>query len=738
VPTPPPRRLDPSEAFQSALSLHRQGRLAEAERLYRSVLAVAPAHFGALHHLGVVQAQQGKLDDAIRLLRRALSKNPNSVEVLSDLGVTFESAKRYSEAIPCYEKALALRPDYAGAAFNLGNALQATGRHQEAIARFETALALRPDHAEARNNLGQSLHALDRHAEAIAQFEAALAFKPGYGEAHNNLGVALNAAGRLAEAVSHFNEALAASPGFAEAHSNLGDVLCVLGRNEEAVAHCEQALNLKPGHTEAYNNLGNALSGLGRFQEAIASYRRAIDIDPLQGNAQSGHLMLKRRVCDWTTYGEDRDGLIKALGSGAKRVSPFALVASIDDPALHLQGARQQVRDWRLDRLNDLSGEVQRPHERLRLAYLSADFREHAVAHVTAELFELHDRRQFEVIAFSFGPNDGSDVRRRLERGFDRFRDVRGSSDLDIAREMKALEIDLAIDLMGFTRDCRPAILAHRPAPIQVNFLGYPGTMGADFIDYIIVDPYVVPPECHQDFAERLVELPDCYQPNDRKRSIDDLTPSRADCGLPERGFVFACFNNTYKITPPVFDVWMRLLRAIPDSVLWLLGDNEWATRNLRSEAAAREVDPGRLIFAERRPLPAHLVRHRLAGLFLDTLPYNAHVTASDALWAGLPVLTCSGRSFAARVAGSLLHAIGLPDLVTATLDEYEGLALRLARDPGLLGAIRERLAKNRLTTPLFDSDRFRRHLEHAYREMWACRQRGEPPRSFAVPSLSA
>jgi predicted O-linked N-acetylglucosamine transferase (SPINDLY family) len=324
-----------------------------------------------------------------------------------------------------------------------------------------------------------------------------------------------------------------------------------------------------------------------------------------------------------------------------------------------------------------------------------------------------------------------------MMRAFDEFFDVRFASDLEVARLIRSHEIDVAVDLSGFTDGCRPAILAYRPAPIQVNYLGYVGTMGADFIDYIFADPVLVPANQQAFFAEKLVHLPDCYLPSDTTRRIEDTGAPRSAYGLPESGFVFACFNNSHKITPPIFDIWMRLLRSIPGAVLWLRADNRWAIENLGREAEARGVSADRLIAAERCPLPEHLARQRLADLFLDTLPYTAHSTAVDALWAGLPVLTCTGRSYAARSAASLLHAIELPDLVTSTLDEYEALALKLARDPEFLSGLRNRVARNRSTTPLFDMARLCRHLEHAYREMWARWQRGELPGAFAVSAMA-
>jgi predicted O-linked N-acetylglucosamine transferase (SPINDLY family) len=374
---------------------------------------------------------------------------------------------------------------------------------------------------------------------------------------------------------------------------------------------------------------------------------------------------------------------------------------------------------------------------RIRLAYLSADFRHHATAYLVAELFELHDRDRFEVIGISFGADDRSEVRARLVRAFDRFHDVSSTSDREVASLMQELEVDIAVDLKGHTEGARLPILAARPAPLQVSYLGYPSTMGADFIDYVVADQVVLPLDQQPFYPEKIVHLPECYQVNDSKRRIASRIPARRELGLPEDAFVFCCFNNNWKINAAMFDIWMRLLRAVDGSVLWLFRSNDLATANLRAEAKARGIDPARLVFAPFLDLPDHLARLKRADLFLDTLPCNAHTTASDSLWAGLPVLTCVGHTFAGRVAASLLNCVGLPELVTNDLDEYEALALRLARDPPLLQSIRRRLEQNRLSAPLFDTDRFRRHIEAAYTTMWEMHRRGESPRSFRVEPIA-
>jgi predicted O-linked N-acetylglucosamine transferase (SPINDLY family) len=367
---------------------------------------------------------------------------------------------------------------------------------------------------------------------------------------------------------------------------------------------------------------------------------------------------------------------------------------------------------------------------------VSANFRNHPSAYLSAELFELHDRKRFEVIGVSLGYAENSEIRARLVKAFDEFHDIRLASDRDAAKLLNDRHVDIAIDMNGYQRDTRQGIFAHRPAPVQVSYLGFPATMGADFIDYIIADAIVLPSEHQQFYTERIVHLPDCYQVNDRKRKIAESTPTRREMGLPEHAFVFCCFNNNWKITPIVFDVWMRLLHRVEGSVLWLLWDNEGAERNLRKDAQRRGIDPSRLMFARRLPLDVHLARHRLADLFLDTLPCNAHTTASDALWVGLPVLTCKGEAFAGRVAASLLHAVGIPELITSSLEDYQALALKLARDPALLAEIKAKLVHHRDTCPLFNTVRVTRHIEAAYTTMWETWQRGEAPKSFSVEPI--
>ena len=641
----------------------------------------------------------------------------------------------YAAAIPLLRRALNIAPRDPRLRFDLAVALQETGQLNDAILQYGKALESEPRLAEAHNNIGLALQAQGRFEEAATAHQRALSVHPAYPGAHNNHGCALLGSGRPSAAASAFEAAISLAPDYAEAHRNLGTALTRLRRLQAAIACCDKALSLKPGYAAAHYSRAAALRAAGRIEEATVSFRQAVAVEPRDAATLCELVDYLRMQCDWRGLADLEARLIAEAQAGAT-VLPFPLLSVADDPALHRDCAQRYARAAGRG-TQALASPVRRERERIRLGYLSADFGEHPVARLVAELFELHDRDRFEVIGYSIGERPDSALRRRIMAAFDRFTDLRELSDADAAQLIAADGIDILLDLTGHTSHARLRILSSRPAPIQVNYPGYPGTMGAEFIDYIIVDRFVVPAQHEPFFTERLVHLPYCYQPNDSKRprpADSPSVPSRASCGLPERGFVFCCFNATYKLAPVTFDIWMRLLDAVPDSVLWLLDLFGCEKDNLRREAAARGMTPGRLIFAPRVGQAEHLARHALADLFLDTLPYNAHTTASDALWCGVPVVTCAGRSFASRVAGSLLHAVGLPELVTHSLEEYEATALRLARSPDELTDLRRRLESNRTTAPLFDSVRYTRAIERAFRQIWRIHAAGEAPRSFAVP----
>jgi protein O-GlcNAc transferase len=708
------------------------GRLEEAVASYRQAAALDPDHPEMHYNLGKTLQLQNRLDDAVSSYRRALAINPNYVEAHVNIGVAFESLGRLDDAISSYRRALALSPDCHDAYYNLGNVQKASKRYDEAVESHRQAIRLRPDFVEAHNNLGNLLKETGRLEEATTSFQRAVALAPDWPLAHNGLGNALLPQYRIIEAVASYRRAIALKPDLVEAHNNLGIALHVQGRLDEAAASFLRALALEPGFAMAHFNLALVKNVQEKLSEAIACLNRTLALDPANAEALVTWFGLRQRICDWSGHREDEPRVRTALAREPTLSTAFNMLALSSTPQEQFDCARGVAAKIAFPTL--LPRLRQRTGEPIRLGYLSADFRRHPVAHLIAELIERHDRRRFEVVGYSCGPGDESAMRARFTASLDRFVDIGRMPHRQAAELIHADAADILIDLSGYTGHGRPAILACRPAPIQVSYLGYPGTMGADFIDYIIVDRVLVPPDQQPFYAERLVHLPHCYQPSDTRREIAEPVPSRAECGLPEAGFVFCSFNNTYKITPTIFNIWMELLREVPGSALWLAESNSLVKDNLRREAVSRGVDAERLVFAPPVPLSDYLARLRLADLFLDTLPYNAGATANDALWVGLPVLTCAGGTYVGRMAGALLTAIRLPELITTSLEDYAALALRLATEPDRLAAVRQKLCRNRSTTPLFDMAQFTADIETAYTRMWEIWRAGGPPAAFSVP----
>jgi predicted O-linked N-acetylglucosamine transferase (SPINDLY family) len=622
-------------------------------------------------------------------------------------------AGRYVEALSAFEIALAARPGEAEALFGRATALKLMGRMEEARAGYDAVLEKMPGAPGALNNRGEVLIGLNQPEAALADFDRALARKPDFPPALLGRGIALQRLHRSNDALACFERACALWPDSPDVFFHRGLVLAQMGYSQEALLDYDRTIALQPDSAAAINNRSVTLIALRRFAEAAKGYAMLDRLVP--GNAQSlnGLATAAMHACDWTLRQEFSEKIAVAIRAGHREIQPGTTLGYLADPALLLACAKNQMKG-----LSSPPLWTHKPFsaEKIKLAYCSADFNSHATSRLMAGLFEMHDRKRFEVIGVSFGLDDASPMRGRVVKAFDQFHDVRSKSERGIAALIAGLGVDIAIDLKGLTADSRPGIFALRPAPVQVNYLGYPGTMGADFMDAIIADPVVLPMEQQAFYTERIVHLPDCYQVNDASRVVTPA-PTRAKAGLPG-GFVFCCFNNNWKIAPPVFDIWMRLLLAVPGSVLWLLQDSDEAAANLRREAAARGVAQERLIVAPRVSPEEHLARHRLADLFLDTLPYNAHTGASDALWVGVPLVTLKGESFHGRVAASILSAIGLPELITENPADYERLALALASDGARLAALREKLGANRKTAPLFDTARFTRNLEAAYEMM--------------------
>jgi predicted O-linked N-acetylglucosamine transferase (SPINDLY family) len=719
--------------FADAVSSLQGGKLPEAEQAFRKVLKKQPDHPGALNLLGVLLTKLGRFAEAEPYIRHATKVTAGSDATFYNHGLVLKSLDRPLEALDAFSRALALNAQVAETWNNRGTVLNGLGRYDEAISDFDRAIALKPGYAEAFCNKGKPLVQGRRYADALAAFDTALKLDPGLAEAWQGRGDALAVLGRHDDAIAAFAKATALKPDYAEAYCNAGRSLAQLGRHDDALAAFDAALKQRPGLAEAWKGRGTLLAGVRRYDEAIVAFEAALKADSDIEYVLGDLLHAKAHICDWNGMTEGWSKVIHALQGGARVSSPFALLATPASAADQMTCSVIYATDrfppgqtplWRGERTS---------HDRLRLAYLSGDFRDHAFPHLAAAMWERHDRTHFETVAISYGVDDGSAMRARLTRAFEHFIDVRHKSDPDIARLIREMEIDIAVDLTGYTAGMRANVLVQRPAPLQLSYVGYPGTMGAEFIDYIVADPVVIPPEHQRFYTEQIAYLPPSYLVTDGSHRIADVTPTRAQAGLPEHGFVFCSFNNSFKITPDIFDVWMRLLRAVDGSVLWLLAANASGVENLRSEAAARGVAPDRLVFAPRIAVAEHLARHRLADLFLDTIYYGAHTTASDALFAGLPVLTCLGSTFTGRVAASLLNAVGLPELIASSLAEYEAMAIGLARNRERLAALQAKLRRQRLSFPLFDTESFTRRLEAAYQTMWERHQRGEPPRTFSV-----
>jgi protein O-GlcNAc transferase len=730
--------VDSKALLLRAVACHQAGRLGEAEEMYKRVLATHPRHFDSLHLLGLIHYQHGAYAEAVDHIDRALAVKPEVSVAHNSRAAALNGLRRFAEAVASCDRSIALDPHNAEAFCNRGHALVELQRCEEALASCERAIALKPDMPEAFNNRGNALKALKQFDQALASYERAIALNPNYAESFNNCANVLIGLKRFDEALERCQRAIAVRQDLAEAFYNRGIALHELKRHEQALASYEQAIALRPDYAEAFVNRGTVLLDLNCHDQARESYALAMKLAPHHDYLAGMHLHAKMLVCDWANFAPICAELDAAVAAGAFSALPFHLLSCSSDAGLQLVCARRFVQDRRPAAAPLWRGE-RYAHKRIRLAYLSADFGDHPVSILTAGLFERHDRSRFETTAISFGLNGPSPMRKRLASAFGSFVDASTLSDHEVAQFMREREIDIAVDLSGFTHGSRPGVLAIRAAPVQVNYLGYAGTTGGLYWDYILADRFVIPRESRHHYAEEVVDLPDCFMVNDADRPISNRVPSRAQAGLPERGFVFCCFNNAYKITPGVFDVWMRLLRKVEGSVLWLAAGNTSAADNLRREAEARGIAAERLIFAPKVSLNEdHLARLRLADLVLDTLPYNAHATAADALWAGVPVLACSGATFASRVSGSLLRAVGLPELITGSLADYEVLALHLAQKPALLSQLRQRLGRNGASCPLFDTDRFARHIETAFTRMWERAQRGEGPSSFSVEAISS
>ncbi len=757
VPNPPSASVQADAWANRGIALGNLGRFAEAVAAFESALAIAPNHAFARNGraaagaalaeqtaetapkpdvaAGLTAAAAGDFAAALAAFDRAIAANPANAAAIANRGAALADLGRTAEALAAYSRALELTPhgspEHAIAQAGAGRALVALSRPAEAIPALEAVRAAGRADSALLHALGGALEAEHRYAEASAAYAEALVLDPALAAAHYGRANALRAMGDPAAALAAIDRALALEPATGRSHNLRGIVLKQLGYREEALAAFDRTIALTPADTNAHCNRSELLRELDRLDEAHAAMATAAASADAPPHAAGQLLHLAMHLSDWRDHAAQVASLAAAVTAGTSGPLPFPLLALLDDPAVHRAAAASQLARLHPEPVPPLPPNP--PGKRLRIGYFSADLFAHATMFLLADVLEAHDREQFEIVLFSYGPPTDDPWHCRAKAAADRFINVREMSDQAVAQLARTLQIDIAVDLKGLTGDARQGIFAARAAPLQVNWLGYPGTMPTPFIDYLVADPHLIPPAERAHFAEAVITLPDTYQPNCRIGPEPATLPSRNEHGLPETGFVFCCFNQNYKILPPLFGCWMRMLAAVPGSVLWLWVQQETARTNLQREAAALGIDPARLVFAALAPREEHLARLHCADLFLDTAPYGAHTSASDALRAGVPLLTCPGRSFASRVGASLLHAAGLPELVAIDMAEYERLAIALAVDPATLTSLRARLA-HRAEAPLFAPDRFARNLEAAWRAIDARARSGLAPADIVIP----
>ncbi len=644
--------------------------------------------------------KKGDLPGAEKLLKRALKAHPNNAGALHMLGAILAIRKDWNGAIRNFKKVIAIEPNHSHAQLSLAKAISIAMNDLDAIPYYQKATTLAPGNSEAWFSYGSALNNLNRYNDALACYDKALHINPKNSTVWANRAITLTA-------MQHFDQALAS-------HKN--------------------AIELGNSNALIWDNYATTFKLMARYDEALSAYKKALEIDPHITYTYGNWLHTKMMLCDWSDLDQAFEHLADQI-EGSKNITlPFIALSTPISAQIQLKCAELFVNDTARDQPNRVLFSRESNSDRITLGYFSADFHNHATTSLMAELFEKHDKSRFKLIALSFGPDRQDEMRQRVAAAFDLFVDVGSKTDIEVAALSRSLHVDIAIDLKGFTEENRVGIFAHHAAPIQVSYLGFPGTMGAPYIDYLIADHTLIDDSTKDSFAEKIIYLPHSYQVNDRSRKISDRRHTRAEHGLPESGFIFCCFNNSYKIVPEVFDIWMRLLLKVPGSVLWLLAGNDTAVMHLKMEAEKRGVAGVRLIFAARTELPEHLARQRLADLFLDTFYYNAHTSASDALWTGLPVLTLSGETFASRVCASLLTAIGLPEMITTTREEYESLAYELAQ-PDELSNIRSKLADNLSTFPLFNTSLFTKHIESAYSQIFERHLLKLPPDDIKIQS---
>ena len=689
--------------LQQAIQFINVSNLLLAEEKCKKALEMDPINFDCLSILGAIKGMQGNTQESIQYLVAATAIKKNDFGLQFNLAKSYMDIAEYSKSLPHHRKAISLNPEYPDALINYAKALKEVGQTQESLACYEKALALNSQDYEAWMYKGLILNSLREYDGAINAYDICIQIQPTYWRAF------------LSKA----------------------DTLHELKRYDEALICLDKAISIEPNYAEGWSNKAATLTELKRYDEALFDFEKALKLKPSIDWLLGNIVHAKMQTCNWDHLDENLINLEKQIQSGRKASFSFALLSLFDNPTLHKQAAEIYI-NTKYPPNDELGDILKTPKkEKIRIGYYSADFKNHPVSMLMAELFELHDKSRFETYAFSLGADDESQLRQRLTKSFSQFIDVQAMSDRDIAELSRKLGIDIAVDLGGLTQNARTGLFAYRSAPIQVNYLGYPGTLGANYIDYLIADKNLIPVDSQKFYAEKIVYLPHTYMVDDSTRIVSNRQFSKKEFGLPEDTFIFCCFNNAYKFNPQVISSWAKILKEVDESVLWISENNNTFKENLLAQFQKHNIERSRVIFASRiEPPEDHLARYVLADLFLDTQPYNAHTTAVDSLKAGVPVITLVGQSFACRVAASLLHAIELPELITTTQSEYENLAVNLAKNPNKLSAIKNKLVNKRSSSALFNTSLFTKHIESAYIQMYERHQGNLLPDHIFVNSF--
>ena len=704
-------------------------------RKYDKAIELNPKYSEAYNNLGITFQELGEPEKALENFEKALSLKPEKVEIINVIISILNEVNDPKISIEYYQKIIKNSPEQYLAHFNLGTVHQELGQTDDAINSYKQAIKLHPEFSDAFLNLGIIFEETDKLDEALKNLERANEIDTDNPLILNNLGITLEGLDRKEDAIIHFEKAIEIDPDDPGTYYNLGITLRESNK-DYAIKNFEKAIEIDPKNGELYSQIGSLHFQAKHHNKALLNLDKAFSINPDIDFLIGNRLYTKMQLALWDDFHEQVNIIANKIDNNVNAVTPFSLMALIDDPQIQFNATKNYANFNFPRNANSLPIKPYINHKKIRIGYFSADFHNHPTMHLMAELFELHDKEKFEIIAFSFGPNQKDQWRERVLKSFDEFIDVRMKSDSEISSLSREMEIDIAVNLGGYTQDSRTNVFANLAAPIQVNFLGFPGTMAADYIDYIVADHIVIPTENESYFSEKIVYMPETYQINMSKRDVSNKPLSRSDLELPEENFIFSCFNNIHKITPQTFESWMRILKAVDGSVLWLYANNQNVITNILNSASRLGVDKSRIIFAQHVPVEEHLNRIRMADLFLDTLPYNAHTTASEALRMGVPVITLIGNSFASRVAASIVTAVDMPELITQNLDEYESLAIELAKNQERFNQVKQKLIENLPTCSLLNSQSFTKNLELAYEEMNAWAVSNQKPENIIVKNL--